>query len=115
MVAPATAPSTAATAWLAAAVASLPLAAIAAFWGFMWLLGSNGYYDGRGAVLLYGNVALALACLGAGIAASALLARRFHRRGRTRAFAVFAGAALGVCAATVTLVVVGVSFSLVVS
>lgn len=108
-------PSTAASAWLAALVASLPLAAIAAFWGFMWLVGSNGYFDGRGALLLYGNAALALACLGAGIAASALLARRFHRRGRSRAFAVLAGATLGVCAAIVALVVVGVSFSLVVS
>lgn len=115
MFAPANAPSTAAAAWLAAAVASLPLVAIAAFWGFMWLVGSNGYYDGRGAVLLYGNAALALACAIAGIAASALLARRFRRRGRALAFAAFAGAGLGVCVATATLLVVGLAFSLVVS
>lgn len=108
-------PGSSATAWLAAATASLPMGAIAAFWGFLWLLGSNGYYDGRGAALLFGNAALALASLGAGIAASALLARRFHRRGRTRVFAVFVGAGLGVCAATVALLVVGVSFSLVAS
>ena len=108
-------PSTAAAAWLAAAVASLPMAAIAAFWGFMWLLGSNGYYDGRGAALLFGNAALALACLVAGVAASALLARRFRRRGRSQAFAVLAGAALGTCAGTATLAIVGLGFSLVVS
>lgn len=109
------APSTAAAAWLAATVASVPMAAIAVFWGFIWLLGSNGYFDGRGDALLFGNAALALACLGAGIAASALLARRFRRRGRSQAFAVLAGAVLGTCAGTATLAIVGLAFSLVVS
>jgi hypothetical protein len=106
-------PSTAAAAWLAAFAASLPLAAVALFWGFMWLIGSNGYYNGRGEVLLYGNAGLALACLIAGVAASALLARRFRRHGRGQLFAVLAGAGLGVCAGTVALVTVGLVFSLV--
>lgn len=102
-------------AWLAAAAACLPMAAIAAFWAFMWLVGSNGYFDGRGETLLFGNAALALACLAAGVVSSARLARRFHRRGRTLAFAVLAGVCLGICAATVVLVVAGLSFSIVMS
>lgn len=101
--------------WLAIVASGLPMAAIATFWGFMWLIGSNGYFDGRGAALLFGNAALALACLVAGVTSSAWLARRFHRRGRTQAFAVLAGAGLGVCAATAALMVLGLSFSLVVS
>lgn len=104
-------PSTAAAAWLAAFAASLPLAAVALFWGFMWLIGSNGYYDGRGELLLFGNAGLALACLVAGATTAAMLARRFRRNGRGQLFAVLAGAALGTCAGAVALVVVGLVFS----
>lgn len=108
-------PGSSASAWLAAATASLPMGAIAAFWGFMWLLGSNGYSGGRGTALLFGNAALALACTIAGIVAAGLLARRFHRHGWSRGVAVLAGAGLGVCGSTAMLVIVGLAFSLVVS
>ena len=102
-------------AWLAAFAASLPLAAVALFWGFMWLIGSNGYYDGHGELLLFGNAGLALACLVAGATTAAMRARRLRRNGRGPLFAVLAGAGLGICAGALALVVVGVSFSLVVS
>jgi uncharacterized membrane protein YhaH (DUF805 family) len=106
-------PSITASAWLAAFAAGPPLAAIATFWSFMWLIGSNGYYNGRGEMLLYGNAALALACLVAGVVAAALLARRFRRNGRGPWFAVLAGAGLGTCAGAVALVVIGLVFSIV--
>lgn len=91
MTTPALRPSPTSAAWLAAAAASLPMGAIAAFWAMTWLIGSNGYFGWRGEALVLGNAALALLAMVAGIGLSARSAHRLRRRGRGQAFAVLAG------------------------
>lgn len=74
-------------------VTALLMIAFGVFWMFMWLVGTNGYSESKGTLILGSNLAMVISAVFATSAASGWLARKFEAKW---AWPFWAAAALAV-------------------
>ncbi len=74
--------------WLAALLTAVPMLAVAGFWAFLGLLGSNGMQGAKGVWFLFGHAGAGLLALLLSPGLALYLCHRARRRGWRAALAV---------------------------
>ena len=65
---------------IVSAITALSMIAFGVFWMFMWLVGTNGYSESKGGMILGGNLALVILSIIISSAASGWLANKLGAR-----------------------------------
>ena len=88
-------------------VTALLMIAIGVFWMFMWLVGTNGYSESKGGMILVSNLVLVISSVVGSTAASGWLASRLKPREGWPTWVLALLVVFGVVAVAVILLFVG--------
>jgi hypothetical protein len=86
---------------------ALSMIAFGVFWMFMWLLGTNGYSESKGTLILGSNLAMVILSVVVSTAASAWLTNKLKAREGWPMWALAPSVILGVVTAAVILMFAG--------
>jgi hypothetical protein len=94
---------------IVSAITALSMIAFGIFWMFMWLVGTNGYSESKGGMILAGNLAMVMLSVIVSAAASGWLAKKLEAK---MAWPFWAAAPLAVAGVMLVAVIALVAGSL---
>jgi hypothetical protein len=86
---------------IVAGVTALLMIAFGVFWMFMWLVGTNGYSESKGTLILGSNLAMVVLSVAGSTVASGWLANKLKARPGWPMWVLAPSVILGVCTVTV--------------